>query len=1271
MPVLTNGTSGNDTITTGADDDIINGLGGQDIINSGAGNDTVNPGDNTSFDFTDTGAGDDVVILTDTGSGFQAIGFESHTAPSSPGGGALPSAIPTGPLFTGLRVNIDGASNTGIINKGINGTTTITDVQVAMLAEGFLVIGSNYGDIFSLTSIAGGFSAMRGMGGDDTYNIVAGPGTVRLDYRAPGATSGIVADLGTGIVSEDGFGGNDTITGDPLDQIRGTQLDDTILGSNDNDDIRGDAGNDSLTGGAGADTLRGGAGDDVLNPGDNDDFDEVDPGAGNDTIVLSDLMHGHVFLGNFDIASGVTVTVDGTGNIARVEKGSEGTTTLVDIQTPMLGGGAGIAGSHQDDTFNVTVVDGGQAYIRGYGGNDTFNISEDPGWLRLDYGSSSVETGVTADLGSGIVSEDGFGGTDTITGTPLDAFRGTDLGDSIDGSSGDDWLEGAGGNDTISGRGGNDRLEGEDGDDRLIAGGGDDTLRGGAGNDTLIAGDGEGYSEFDGGTGNDLIDFSGSGSGSFALAHFSLDTGVSIMVDGTSDTASVHKGTGGTTTVVGARNAMEIDHLWLFGSYQDDTITATASADGDLRIRGYGGNDTIHVGNSTGRIRLDYDSSSVMTGIVANFGAGTVSVDGFGGSDTVTGGTIWEYRGSRLDDDIVLTERDDRLWAKGGDDTVDGGAGTDTVIFEASSGDATITETASGEIQVVSSDGTDLLRNVEELEFYDTTLLVSDLFPTDGAIRGTPEDDILDGTNGDDLILALAGNDLVRGQAGNDTVNGGEGADRLEGGDGDDSINPGGATDGIEEILAGTGNDTIDLADAAGGIVHLLHDDLSGSISFTYDATHGEAIIDKGGEGSTQVLAADGVIANATGLGRFLVRGSDGDDLFTMRPASLGPSNFIVFDGNAGNDRFDLAASSVYQRVNYDADDLSRGIVADLRSGIVSEDGHGDRDEVSGPWRGDLRATRFDDSVVGSDGDDRFILLAGNDTLDGADGWDLLRFDQSGSSDVRVNFAAGTAEGTWEGEAFSYDLENVEWVRGSRSEADLLMGDELNNYFEGFGGNDTLQGAAGNDTLQGGDGSDRLNGGDGDDVINGGTSEADLRDVVFAGAGNDSVDGGHGNDQIFGQEGNDTLAGGFGADELQGQGGNDVITGGALSDLVFGGAGDDFVNGGFGYDRVNGGEGADRFYHLGIADHGSDWVQDYDAAEGDVLVFGQAATVDEFQINLAHTATPDSERSGDDTVQEAFVIYRPTGQIMWALVDGEGQSSINLQIGGEVFDLLA
>jgi intracellular multiplication protein IcmB len=93
----------------------------------------------------------------------------------------------------------------------------------------------------------------------------------------------------------------------------------------------------------------------------------------------------------------------------------------------------------------------------------------------------------------------------------------------------------------------------------------------------------------------------------------------------------------------------------------------------------------------------------------------------------------------------------------------------------------------------------------------------------------------------------------------------------------------------------------------------------------------------------------------------------------------------------------------------------------------------------------------------------------------------------------------------------------------------------------------------------------------------------------------------------------------------------------------------------------------DTFFHLGVFDHGSDWVQDYAAAEDDVLATGIAgATASQFQVNFATTAG-----AGAAGVAEAFVIYRPTGQILWALVDGAGQGQINLQIGGQVFDLLA
>jgi serralysin len=231
----------------------------------------------------------------------------------------------------------------------------------------------------------------------------------------------------------------------------------------------------------------------------------------------------------------------------------------------------------------------------------------------------------------------------------------------------------------------------------------------------------------------------------------------------------------------------------------------------------------------------------------------------------------------------------------------------------------------------------------------------------------------------------------------------------------------------------------------------------------------------------------------------------------------------------------------------------------------------------------------------------------------------------------------------------------------------IVTGSVLDDLLRGGQGNDTLRGEDGNDWLFGSNGADVLNGGAGDDFIFGGTSDLDLRDVIYGADGNDSIDAGYGNDLVYGGAGNDTIAGGFGVDELFGQDGNDVITGSAYSDLIFGGAGDDFLNGGFGFDRLNGGAGADRFFHIGISDHGSDWIQDYSSVDGDVLVFGGSGTAQaaDFQINFA-----DTPNAGIQGVSEAFVIYKPSGQILWALVDGESQTDIFLRVAGVTFDIL-
>jgi Ca2+-binding RTX toxin-like protein len=298
-------------------------------------------------------------------------------------------------------------------------------------------------------------------------------------------------------------------------------------------------------------------------------------------------------------------------------------------------------------------------------------------------------------------------------------------------------------------------------------------------------------------------------------------------------------------------------------------------------------------------------------------------------------------------------------------------------------------------------------------------------------------------------------------------------------------------------------------------------------------------------------------------------------------------------------------------------------------------------------------------------GPDRFVFEALSNmdgpgapvlTLGGDQGPATARYDAASS---QVLIEGGRFQNAW--------AQNLDALTGSQNADSLFMAGMTERIvLAGAGGDDTLVGGDGNDVLNGGEGTDRLNGGAGDDLLFGGVSVNDLRDLIFGGDGNDRIDGGYGNDELYGGNGNDTVEGGFGVDTLFGQDGNDVLSGGAFSDLIFGGAGNDFLNGGFGSDRLNGGAGADGFYHLGVAGHGSDWVQDYAAAQGDRLVFGGAAVRSQFQVNFAQSAG-----AGAADVDEAFVIYRPTGQILWALVDGGAQDSITLQLGNQLFDLLA
>ncbi|MEP3418307.1 MAG: cadherin domain-containing protein, partial [Lentilitoribacter sp.] len=207
------------------------------------------------------------------------------------------------------------------------------------------------------------------------------------------------------------------------------------------------------------------------------------------------------------------------------------------------------------------------------------------------------------------------------------------------------------------------------------------------------------------------------------------------------------------------------------GGDGSDTITG---GDGGIVLQGGKGSDNITGGDGDDEIHLassgrnDYASNEVADGGDGNdtiYGTnGSSIINGGAGDDYITGGDDWItsdvdvlYGGEGNDtivsgmDDTVKEgfETGDQLYGEDGDDKltggnandtlvggadddkIDGGAGTDTAVYTGNWSDYTITESG-GTYTIVdnragSPDGTDTVTNVENFEFADGTVEVSDL----------------------------------------------------------------------------------------------------------------------------------------------------------------------------------------------------------------------------------------------------------------------------------------------------------------------------------------------------------------------------------------------------------------------------------------------------------------------------------------------------------------------------------------------------------------
>jgi Ca2+-binding RTX toxin-like protein len=126
-----------------------------------------------------------------------------------------------------------------------------------------------------------------------------------------------------------------------------------------------------------------------------------------------------------------------------------------------------------------------------------------------------------------------------------------------------------------------------------------------------------------------------------------------------------------------------------------------------------------------------------------------------------------------------------------------------------------------------------------------------------------------------------------------------------------------------------------------------------------------------------------------------------------------------------------------------------------------------------------LMGDRGDDRLFGMDGDDSVYSSNPNDGADefnGGTGVDSMSYNRQAINPVRVSLNGADDDGAvGEGDDIRLDVERV---RGGKGD-DILVGNPLANFLDGYGGRDLIAGRGGGDTLLGGAHDDRIEAMDG------------------------------------------------------------------------------------------------------------------------------------------------------------------------------------------------
>lgn len=623
-------------------------------------------------------------------------------------------------------------------------------------------------------------------------------------------------------------------------------------------------------------------------------------------------------------------------------------------------------GSGSDKLFGGAgndIITGGYGTNRLYGqqGSDTFKINAAKNDIESFQYIGDFQTGIDKiDLSATGISdfeqlksilENGNGRVSFKTAIDafqhaviLDGVKAQDLtaddfifyqggGRSISGTYFDDRLFGSRAADTLKGGIGNDELYGGGGNDSLLGGEDDDKLFGGAGNDTL-----------DGGSGNNKL-YGGAGADTFKL---SRQSGVTVLGDfqvgldkfdlsilGISSLDQLQIILKQNSAAEAAFNVI-FESGYLTVTWQNLDITRLTSRDfifdktGPKHLTGTSDNDDLF-GSTLSDVLVGGSDRDRLFG-----GAGNDLLDGGEGGDSLYGGAG--------NDKILGGAGDDAIYTGLGKDTVDGGVGLDTVYFLSSVVvDFTNPSNSTGEAQYTT------YANIE-------------------TFRGSAAADRMIGGTLNDSFYGEAGNDTLRGMAGNDYLVGGNGDDRLDGGEGKDKLFGG---NGDDTLYGGAGEDWIDAGYGDNLIIASSWDHVSGGWGLGVDTVDfSKPVTMHVSKSSLNTGEAEG----STYIGIEVFDGSNGADIMT------GSDYIETFLGGDGDDQLAGMGNGDTLNGGNGNDLLYGGSGADKLHGGKGKDVFAYANISDSRLASSARDTIFDFSVVEADRIDLSVIDASTKT---------------------------------------------------------------------------------------------------------------------------------------------------------------------------------------------------------------------------------------------------------------------------------------------------